>query len=228
MTGPGDPAAVGGVGIGIVPKQRRGIEVRDRLLEAAITEFSDQGIEASRVERIVEAAGTSWGTFFRYFPRKEDVYLAEAARQFREYIKPAYRKAVDDGDAPVETSLREMFGQLIEMRHAPRFHSEMINEVVQHPVRLAAILGEGEVPLAALVTNLLLLGQERGEVRGDIPASLSAMVLTAGVMFSSSWALRAVSEGNLPESEIARIHNQSFELTWDGLRQRPDGTTPDH
>jgi len=230
LTKSSDAAAVAGVGIGAVPKQRRGIEVRDRLLEAAIEEFTERGIDDSRVERIVERAGTSWGTFFRYFPRKEDVYLVETARQYREYMKPVYERALADESVSAETSLRALFAELIESRHAPRFHAEMINETVQHPVRLAAIIGEGEVPLAALVANLIRIGQERGEVRDDIPAPLCAMVLTAGVMFSSSWVLRAVSEGNLAESEIARVHRQSFDLAWDGLRDgsgkgsAPDGT----
>lgn len=219
MTGQADPALVDGVGVGVVPTQRRGVEVRDRLLEAAIAEFSEQGVEASRVERIVEAAGTGWGTFFRYFPRKQDVYLVEASRQFRQYVKPVYERALTDESIPVEGSLREMFGQLIEARHTPRFHAEMINEAVRHPARLAAIIGEGEVPLATLVTGLLARGQERGEIRGDIPAPLCAMVLTAGVMFSASFGLRAVAEGNLPASEISRVQDQAFGLAWDGLRR---------
>ncbi|HMW44538.1 MAG TPA: TetR/AcrR family transcriptional regulator, partial [Solirubrobacterales bacterium] len=57
---------VGGVGLGAIPKQQRGIEVRDRLYEAAVAEIDAKGIEESRVENIVAEAGTSWGTFFRY------------------------------------------------------------------------------------------------------------------------------------------------------------------
>lgn len=218
MTKPNDPAAVGGVGIGAVPKQQRGIAVRDRLLEAAIEEFTEWGVDDSRVERIVKRAGTSWGTFFRYFPRKEDVYLLETARQYREYMKPIYEEARQDPSVPVETSLRRLFAQLIKPRRPPRFHAGMINETVQHPVRLAAIIGEGEVPLAALVADLVEIGQKRGEIRSDVPAQLCGMVLTAGVMFPCSYALRAVSEGILPADEIERIHRQSFDLAWDGLR----------
>ena len=71
---------VGGVGLGATPKQQRGIEVRDRLYAAAVKEIDAKGIEESRVENIVAEAGTSWGTFFRYFPRKEDIFLHESAK----------------------------------------------------------------------------------------------------------------------------------------------------
>lgn len=218
MTKRKDPATVAGVGIGAVPKQARGIEVRDRLLEAAVEEFTEMGVDDSRVERIVERAGTSWGTFFRYFPRKEDVYLLETANQFRDHVKPIYDRALADDSIPIESSLRELFNQMVRPRRSPGFHAEMINEAVQHPARLAAIIGEGEIPLAALVANLLRIGQERGEVRDDVPFPLCAMVLTAGMMFSSSYALRGMADGNLGEDEVSRINRQAFDLSWSGLQ----------
>lgn len=217
MTKRKDPASVAGVGIGAVPKQARGIAVRDRLLDAAVEEFMEQGVEDSRVERIVESAGTSWGTFFRYFPRKEDVYLVEAARQFRAHVKPVYEKALADDTIPIETTLRSLSNQMIQPRHSPRFHSEMISEVVQHPIRLAAIIGEGEVPFAALITHLIQIGQERGEVRADVPAPVCGMVMAAGIMFSSSFALSGMADGNLTESQVEGINAQTFDLTWSGL-----------
>lgn len=218
MRKPKDPAAIAGVGVGVVPKQNRGIEVRDRLLEAAVEEFTRVGVEDSRVERIVERAGTSWGTFFRYFPRKEDVYLVETARQFRDHVRPIYDQAIADETIPVECSLRELFAEMIRPRRQPGFHAEMINEAVQHPVRLAAIIGDGEIPLAALVANLLRIGQDRGQVRDDVPPPLCGMVLTAGIMFSSSWALRGLAQGSLDERDVERINRQAFDLGWSGLR----------
>ena len=87
---PVDAAVIDGVGLGTVPLQKRSIEVRDRLFEESIREFSERGVTGSRVENIVAAAGTSWGTFFRYFPRKEDVLLFAAAEHFRSVVRPAY------------------------------------------------------------------------------------------------------------------------------------------
>jgi len=66
-------------GAGPTPRQRRAVATRRRLYEAAMAEYARVGLEAARVEDIVAAAEVSWGTFFHYFPAKEDVLLDAAA-----------------------------------------------------------------------------------------------------------------------------------------------------
>lgn len=208
---------VGGVGLGAIPKQQRGIEVRDRLYAAAVREIDDKGIEESRVENIVAEAGTSWGTFFRYFPRKEDVFLHESARHFRERLKPAFDEAVGDESISIREGTRQMILLMMEPQISPRFHAEMLSETLQHPARFAAILGEGELPLAVLIAGMLVEGQQRGEVKTDAPIPVLAAVLLAGVMFSASQVLQAVAEGSRPGSDIAEVAGQAFDLAWTGV-----------
>lgn len=49
--------------------------VRDELSDAAMKLFASQGFEETTIERIVDAAGVSRRTFFRYFNSKEDVIV---------------------------------------------------------------------------------------------------------------------------------------------------------
>ncbi len=212
-----ESALVGGVGLGAIPKQQRGIEVRDRLYEAAIKEIDSKGIVESRVENIVEQAGTSWGTFFRYFPRKEDVFLHESARHFREYMRPAYDEALADESTSIKEGSRRVILLMMEPRISPRFHAEMLTETLRHPARFAAILGEGEIPLAAMMAGLLAEGQKRGEIKPDAPIPICAAVLLAGVMFSAAGILEAVAQGNRPGSDIANVANKAFDLAWSGV-----------
>lgn len=51
-----------------------------RLLDAAADTFCAQGFHDTRVDDIVEAAGTSHGTFYRYFENKSSVFRAVASR----------------------------------------------------------------------------------------------------------------------------------------------------
>ena len=52
-----------------------------------MAEYARVGLDTARVEDIVAAAGVSWGTFFHYFPAKEDVLLDAAAEVCRAYAR---------------------------------------------------------------------------------------------------------------------------------------------
>jgi AcrR family transcriptional regulator len=58
-------------------RQRKKTATRDRIRATALRLFREQGYDATTVEQIAAAAGVSHMTFFRYFPAKEDVALAD-------------------------------------------------------------------------------------------------------------------------------------------------------
>ena len=58
-------------------RERKKAETRRALQRQALRLFSEQGYESTTVEQIAAAANVSAMTFFRYFPSKEDVILAD-------------------------------------------------------------------------------------------------------------------------------------------------------
>lgn len=56
-----------------VNREEKKLETKNRILEAAMCLFAEQGFEATTVAQITEAAGVAKGTFFNYFKTKEDV-----------------------------------------------------------------------------------------------------------------------------------------------------------
>ncbi len=63
------------------PRRPRGEQTRLKLLEAGASVLPARGYHDARVDDIVDAAGVSHGTFYRYFVNKDDFFrvLAEAA-----------------------------------------------------------------------------------------------------------------------------------------------------
>jgi AcrR family transcriptional regulator len=57
------------------------LERRDRLYEAAVTLFREQGYENTTVDQIARRAGVAKGTFFNYFPTKDAVLRYMGARE---------------------------------------------------------------------------------------------------------------------------------------------------
>src|SRR3954469_13322842 len=78
------------------PTQARGVDKRDRLYDAAIARYREAGVADTRVEDVIADAGVSWATFFRYFPRKEDVLLEGAARHFRDRVRAIAAGSLQD------------------------------------------------------------------------------------------------------------------------------------
>ena len=203
------------------PRQRRAVETRQRLYEAAVAEYERVGIDAARVEDIVEVAGVSWSTFFDYFPRKEDV-LQEAGVG----MAVALAKAVEDGLADSEKPVGEVFRSSLraasDAASGPRVRSALLADIVSNPGRMTAYLADRGLPSwMDSATRMLAAGQQRGEIRSDYPArALAAVVLQA-------WAMSAHREKALgrPPGEWAgpsgSLGELAVEICLAGMRPSP-------
>jgi TetR/AcrR family transcriptional regulator, transcriptional repressor for nem operon len=164
-----------------------------------MAEYTKVGLEAARVEDIVAAAGVSWGTFFHYFPAKEDVLLDAAAEICRTYAA-AIQEGLQAG-RPIESLLAAAFGEMsrtaIEVAPASALRGKVLQYVIGHPGRLTEFLGEDIAPPVPATTAVLAEGQLRGEIRSDEPAESLAVILLYAVLFS---ARRGASIGRPPGS----------------------------
>lgn len=57
-------------------RRKKQKDVRQRILRAALEEFSDKGFHASTIDSIAERAGIAKGTVYRYFTTKEGLFTA--------------------------------------------------------------------------------------------------------------------------------------------------------
>ena len=100
------------------PRQRRAVATRQRVYEAAMAEYGRGGLEGARVEDIVTAAGVSWGTFFHYFPTKEDVLLEASATVCRAFATAAAAglETGQDTEMVLRQAFEALFLHLLELR----------------------------------------------------------------------------------------------------------------
>ena len=193
------------------PTQARGVDKRDRLYQAAIARYAQGGIAETRVEDVIADADVSWATFFRYFPRKEDVLLEGAARHFRDRVRTVAEHGLRDRRLRVRTVIERTFAALLRSADLPQaLHNAAVLEVFANPARFAALVGDHPQPVVGLVAQLLKEGQRRGEVRADVDVGLGALALSAGCMFP---AVQAAALGADPVESAAG----ALEILWDGL-----------
>jgi AcrR family transcriptional regulator len=91
-------------------------ETRSRILEAAVAVFASKGYHDTKVDDIVAESKTSKGSFYFYFPSKQDIFLA-LVDSFANLLESRLRNRISSetsGIARVDLALRvclETFGQ---------------------------------------------------------------------------------------------------------------------
>ena len=197
-------------------RQRRSAETRERLFRAALELFAQKGFAETTVEDITEIADVGKGTFFNYFPSKDHILLAFGEMQLRK-LEAAIETARTAGES-MPDFLRALG---VRMTQEPTRNPAIIRALLQAylsttPVRAAMMDLQRRVH--ALHTQMIQLGQERGEIRNDLPASEIAHVFRQTIFGTLLiWSLYGDATLN------SRI-DTAFNLLWSGLAPRGNST----
>jgi AcrR family transcriptional regulator len=199
-------------------RQRRSADIRDRLFGAALQLFAQKGFVETTVEDITEAADVGKGTFFNYFPSKDHILLAFGEMQLRK-LEAAIDIARKTGE-PMPEFLRSLG---VRMTQEPTRNPAIVRALLQAylsttPVREAMIDLQRRVH--ALHTQMIQLGQDRGEIRNDLPAAEIAHVFRQTIFGTLLiWSLYG----------DATLHSRieaAFNLLWTGLAPRGNPMAP--
>lgn len=115
-------------------RERNRLELRARLVNAALELFVAEGFDAVSVERICEAAAVSRATFFNYFTQKEEI-LVEIGRQRLERLEEfiAAQEAWDE--RPSIDGLVELFLEFARANEqVSRLGRHVLLRTLGHPV----------------------------------------------------------------------------------------------
>jgi AcrR family transcriptional regulator len=193
-------------------RSRRSAEFRQRIFLAALDLFAKKGFAETTVEDITNAADVGKGTFFNYFPSKDHILLA-----FGEMQLARLRQAVEEARQTHEP-LRSFIRSLVD-----RMTAEPARNPVLIRALLLAFLSNPEVRKAmmdlqarvlALHAEMVQLGQERGEIRSDLPPIEVAQVFRQ-VIFGTLliWSLYG-------DASLQSRLDSAFEIIWTGLSPR--------
>lgn len=86
---------------------------RERLIDAALTVFAEEGVGGASVEHICDAAGFTRGAFYSNFDSKDALCLAVLRRQAEQNLASA-RDVIDTLDASASASLDDVIRQAID------------------------------------------------------------------------------------------------------------------
>jgi AcrR family transcriptional regulator len=185
-------------------RERRRAETQERIFRAALQLFAERGYLETTVEDITEAADVGKGTFFNYFPTKEHV-LARYGEERVEEVERALLRA-RTGKESVMSVLKELATDLAgQSSESP----ELLRSVFAANLSCAPVRAQLQNRIQRareLMAQIFALGQERGEIRRDIPAAeLGALIRLIFMGVTVAWAVN-------PESSLRGTAERVWEL----------------
>lgn len=193
-------------------RQRRSAEIRERLFRAALDLFARKGFTETTVEDITEAADVGKGTFFNYFPSKDHILIAFGEMQLRK-LEAAIEEARRT-NLPMPDFLRSLGAR---MTHEPTRNPGILRTILQAylsttPVRQAMV--DLQKRAHGLHTQIIQLGQARGEIRSDLPAAEMAHVFRQTIFGTLLiWSLYG-------DTTLQSRIDAALNVLWSGLAPR--------
>lgn len=211
-------------------RERKKVQSRRMILEAAISEFSKKGYKETSVADIMSTADLGIGTFYNYFTSKEDLLFSLLGR-----LSEAIRIALAEARAADRTAIELLeVGARVTARFLDenRFVMPLFLSASHHPGMHGADAAPGRKPhgngaahgpggkesggrmtpqIKEIFTEIIAQGQDSGEIRRDVPVDLIAE------MFHSLYQAAAFSRLDLSFQENIALKTK---LLLDGIRAR--------
>ncbi|VEG52113.1 transcriptional regulator [Mycolicibacterium aurum] len=163
----------------ITAREAKRLQTRERLMGAAIVEFTRAGMADADVGAIVGAAGVAHGTFYFHFPTKEHVLLELERREEARIAKGFATFARKHDDLP--SVLRESVRLVMDLEH--RLGALLFKDFLAlhfSPTRPPAEQGDDH-PLIVGLAEKIATAQQRGDIAADVTPMNSAIYFLLGL-----------------------------------------------
>ena len=186
-------------------------ETRQRLLDAAATEFAREGFAGANINRISKAAGFAKGTIYNYFPSKRELMLALIDEIAAAHTDDILQRAEPEDD-PVRR-LQIFFDEgFAFVERQPAQAQLVINAVYGPDARLKGRVYQAyERLFDFLIQDVVEAGTQRGDFRQADPDLITALIMAVYLGSCS----QADSEG-----KVWIGAEQVVRFILDGLRPR--------
>ncbi len=156
-------------------------EKQERVLAAALGEFSDKGYQQASVNTMVAASGIAKGSIYQYFKDKKSLflYIFDFAIDRVRRTLLAVKEETRDEDFFVRLEKSLLAGVAFIHRH-PRVYGLYLKILFdQHVPRRRELLQAVRQFASEYLGSLVRQGQARGELRSDLPTGAVIFLLDA-------------------------------------------------
>jgi TetR/AcrR family transcriptional regulator len=198
----------------------RADQTRARILDAAISEFSENGLSGARTEQIAEAAGVNKALLYYYFKGKDALYAAALETVAQGVVASSMAAFSDDrtvGEQVVHFALNHF-----DRIHSRRTFQKMMQQEMMRLHRgeenaLTPIVEKVFKPMMMRLGELLTEGKRSGEL---IPADAEQIMysaLGANILYFMSSPVMRIMTGRDPLARSAMEQRRKAAMEYLGL-----------
>lgn len=164
-----------------MPRRRRGAEVREKVLQAALECFGAFGFEGASTRSVAERAGVSHTLVLYHFQSKENLWITTVENALRDYAAQMRQNIVDAEKQSAGVALGRFIEQFVRLSAGrPQIHRILTMEGNQKTDRMMWVIDHFIRDHFTFVRDLIRRGQVEGSVRQCDPARLYYHIIGAG------------------------------------------------
>lgn len=180
---------------GISPETSSANEAETKLLESALTLFSEKGYEGTSIREIIEGAGVTRPVLYYYFENKEDLFTRLVEEKFSELVGQIERAKYDHDSCRdrLKSIIRTAFQLAEDNPEAVR----LILQVFFSPPQQGPSLDRQALARKRFkhIEDIMQEGIENNEVSGGDAQSL-------GLVFLGIMDMHVMAKTNRPETRL--------------------------
>ena len=176
-------------------QQRRSVVTQQKLLDAAVTAFSEGGFKGTSTRDIAERAGVHHPLITYHFKNKDQLWRAAANMIFRDFNIALVKSLAEQSDERPRARAETFVRTYVRYAHAqPALHKFILQEASHPSERLDWMIENHLQPLFTVVESHLAELQELGIAPPGNPALLFQMIRgCAGGLLALSLEIKATS-----------------------------------
>ncbi len=182
-------------------QQQRSLRTKQKLLDAALEAFAENGYQGTSTRNIAERAGVHHPLITYHFKNKEELWRAAADRIFSEFNGKLARASEEQaGECPKARMSAMIRAYVHYAARNPALHKIMVQESSRPSERLDWLIDTHLRPLYEVVVEEIKVLQERGVAPDGDPALLFNMIrVSSGALLALSLELKGTSNIDLEQ-----------------------------
>ncbi|MCC2328810.1 TetR/AcrR family transcriptional regulator [Bacillus wiedmannii] len=194
-------------------RETRKKELKELIFLKAVQLFQERGYENVTVQDITTACGIAKGTFFNYFPKKENILLFLGDSQIELWNESL--KAYENVEHPKER-IKLVLGNLLD-----RFtgHGDLMQHAVFEIIK-SNYLVENEVKSIQQLQECLSSIIAEAKATGKLNSKWDIHIITSTIMSTYFYTLMSHSLLHANEINAKNILNQQLDVVWEGINQK--------